>query len=90
MCRYRNGTVYDHPTTLDVDPTKPNATITLRQYFIDWRNPDAAAFFTAAVVNATLSHGVDATFTDDREGVRQPLFWSQRSECDWNPGNAPV
>jgi hypothetical protein len=39
------------------------------QFFIDWRNPDAAAYFVGAIVNVTLLPGVDATFTDDREGL---------------------
>ena len=34
-----NRSVFDHPVTMAVDGTR---NITLRQYFIDWRNMDAA------------------------------------------------
>lgn len=54
---HKNGTIYNQPRE-EGD-----------QYFIDWRNPDAAAYFVAAIVNTTLQAGVDATFTDDRDGV---------------------
>jgi hypothetical protein len=36
---HSNGSVFNHPVTIPVDATK---NITLRQYFIDWRNMDAA------------------------------------------------
>lgn len=39
------------------------------QFFIDYRNPAAAAFFIDSIVNVTIDLGVDATFTDDRDGV---------------------
>ena len=39
------------------------------QYFIDWRNTEAAAYFVSSITNATTQPGVDVTFTDDREGV---------------------
>ena len=41
----------------------------MNQYFIDWRNPEAAAYFVSAIVNSTLVPGVDGTFTDDEQGV---------------------
>lgn len=41
----------------------------LRQYFVNWSNPDAAEYFVAATVNATCVEGVDATFTDDSPGI---------------------
>jgi hypothetical protein len=41
----------------------------LSQFFIDWRNPNASTYFINAIVKATQADGVDATFTDDREGV---------------------
>ena len=53
----KNGTIYNEPRA-EGD-----------QFFIDWRNMDAAAYFVGAIVNATLQDGVDATFTDDREGI---------------------
>ena len=53
---HKNGTVYnDHRSQGD-------------QYFIDWRNPDAAAYFVAAIVNRTVELDEDLTFTDDRDG----------------------
>ena len=51
------GTVFNHPI--------PHG----NQYFIDWRNTEAAAYFVSSIVNATTQPGVDITFTDDREGV---------------------
>ena len=63
-----NGSVFDHPTSMVVDPGS-NASMSFRQYFIDWRTPDAAAYFVEAIVNATLADGVDATFTDDNVGI---------------------
>ena len=59
--RWPNGSVYNHVTMLD--------NLTLNQHYRDWRNAEAAAYFVGAIVNSTLLDGVDATFTDDREGV---------------------
>lgn len=53
----KNGTIYNEPRA-EGD-----------QYFIDYRNASAAAYFVSAIVNSTLAPGVDLTFTDDREGV---------------------
>jgi len=53
----KNGTIYNEPRA-EGD-----------QYFIDWRNADAAAYFVGAIVNLTLLDGVDLTVTDDREGI---------------------
>ena len=39
------------------------------QFFIDYRNPAAAAYFVDSIVNVTVALDVDATFTDDRDGV---------------------
>jgi hypothetical protein len=40
------------------------------QYFIDWRNIDAAAYFVDSIVRlATSDAAVDGTHTDDREGL---------------------
>ena len=39
------------------------------QHRSQWRNLDAAAYFVSAIVNATLQDGVDATWTDDPNGV---------------------
>ena len=60
--RHPNGSVVNMPRQAN----SPNGPIgpTLNQFFIDWRNPDAAAYFVAAIVNSTLVDGVDATFTD--------------------------
>ena len=54
--QWPNGTVFDQPRAEG------------SQYFIDWRNADAAAYFVASIVNATVDLGVDLTFTDDRDG----------------------
>lgn len=68
--RFPNGSVYD-----DVRQPPGGAPGTqqpmpwLSQWFIDWRNPDAAAYFVGAIVNASFLPGVDGTFTDDSEGV---------------------
>ena len=61
-----NDTVYDLPRTVG-----PASTTLLSQWFIDWRNPDAAAYFAEAIVNSTYLEGVDATFTDDLPGAGQ-------------------
>ena len=52
----KNGTVFDQPRAEG------------SQYFIDYRNPAAAAYFVASIVNATVALGADLTFTDDRDG----------------------
>ncbi len=39
------------------------------QYFIDWRNPDAAAYFVGSIVRVVSDPAVDGTHTDDREGL---------------------
>jgi hypothetical protein len=54
---HKNGTIYNQPRA-EGD-----------QFFIDWRNTDAFNYFIGAIVNKTMSLGVDLTFTDDREGV---------------------
>ena len=53
----KNGTIYNQPRE-EGD-----------QYFIDYRNADAAAYFTGSIVNATVQLGADLTFTDDRDGI---------------------
>ncbi len=53
----KNGTIYNEPRA-EGD-----------QYFIDYRNSDAASYFIAAIVNTTLKYNVDLTFTDDRDGI---------------------
>ena len=53
----KNGTIYD-------DPRMEGS-----QYFIDYRNADAASYFVGAIVNTTINLGVDLTFTDDRDGI---------------------
>lgn len=62
--RYQNGTVFSHPRRI-----RPGMGPVLRQYFIDWRNPQATAYFVHAIVAATTAPGVDATFADDSPGV---------------------
>ena len=61
--RFPNGSVYDDvmgPVRPDpARPDQPNTTFS--QYFIDWRNRDAAAYFVAAIVTATFLPGVDGT-----------------------------
>lgn len=54
---HKNGTIYNEPRA-EGD-----------QYFIDYRNADAAAYFVASIVNATVALGADLTFTDDRDGI---------------------
>ena len=40
------------------------------QFFIDWRVPEAAAYFVSSLVDLILSNpAIDGTFTDDREGL---------------------
>lgn len=53
----KNGTIYNEPRA-EGD-----------QFFIDYRNNDAAAYFVASIVNATVALGADLTFTDDRDGI---------------------
>eukprot|EP00040_Diaphanoeca_grandis_P039805 m.5018 g.5018 ORF g.5018 m.5018 type:complete len:391 (-) comp3944_c0_seq1:269-1441(-) len=62
--KYTNGSVFNHQihAHAELGPL-------LNQWFIDWRNPDAAAYFAEAILNATFLPGVDATFTDDLPGV---------------------
>eukprot|EP00912_Choanoflagellata_sp_UC4_P001391 UC4_evm1s865 len=65
---YPNGTVLNTPRTY----TRCNTTSPLlSQWYIDWRNTDAADYFVGAIVNATFLGGVDATFTDDLPGFPQ-------------------
>jgi len=53
----KNGTIYNaHRAEGD-------------QYFIDYRVPEAAAYFVSSIVNATVFYNVSLTFTDDRDGV---------------------
>lgn len=66
--RYPNGTVFEVSTQAHDINRKPTGPL-LRQYWIDWRNADAAAFYVDAIVNATLQPGVDATFSDDSVGL---------------------
>ena len=61
--RWPNGSVYEHNTTIG------GLNLSFSQRYIDWRNPETAAYFVGAIVNATHQPGVDCTFTDDREGV---------------------
>jgi hypothetical protein len=53
----KNGTIYNEPRA-EGD-----------QFFVDYRNADAAAYFVGSIVNATVDLGVDLTFTDDRDGI---------------------
>jgi hypothetical protein len=39
------------------------------QYFIDYRNADAAAYFTRAILTTLVDNDIDGTFTDDRDGI---------------------
>lgn len=39
------------------------------QYFIDWRNADAAAYFVSSILGVLSDPAVDGTHTDDREGL---------------------
>jgi len=66
--RFQNGSVYDNKR--EPPSGTPNQPMpTLSQWFIDWRNRDAAAYFVAAIVNASSLPGVDGTFTDDSAGA---------------------
>lgn len=61
---------YPNGTVLDIQRRAPgNRGPLLSQWFIDWRNVDAAAYFVEAIVNSTFLDGVDATFTDDLTGA---------------------
>lgn len=53
----KNGTIYNEPRN-EGD-----------QFFIDYRNSDAAAYFVGSIVNVTVALDVDLTFTDDRDGI---------------------
>ena len=66
--RYPNGTVYND---LRQPPAgaKGQPMPWLSQWFIDWRNADAADYFVTAIVNSTFLPGVDGTFTDDATGA---------------------
>merc|ERR1711988_1025820 len=66
--RFKNGSVYNQIRQPPGGaPEQPMPW--LSQYFIDWRNPDAQAYFVGAIVNSTFLPGVDGTFTDDSQGV---------------------
>ena len=67
--RFINGSVFNHPLQLRNRSTGRGEGPWLRQYFINWSNPDAAAYFVAATTDATAVDGVDATFADDATGV---------------------
>jgi hypothetical protein len=68
--RFQNGSVYDVALTVRPDPARPQQpSPTFSQYFIDWRNRAAAAYFVGAIVNASFLPGVDGTFTDDSNGA---------------------
>jgi hypothetical protein len=66
---YKNGTVFNTPRTEGMFAGNPWPNQTMRQWIIDWRNPEAAEYFVSAILNSTFLHGVDATFTDDLPGV---------------------
>ena len=66
--RYPNGSVYDDARQPPAGPLGQPMPW-LSQYFIDWRNEEAAAYFVGAIVHATFLPGVDGTFTDDSNGV---------------------
>jgi len=65
--RFKNGTVYDN-VRQPPGGGKGQPMPWLSQWFIDWRNEEAAAYFVGAIVNATFLEGVDGTFTDDSQG----------------------
>lgn len=54
---HKNGTIFNQPR-LEGD-----------QFFIDYRNPAAAAYFVRAVVTMLVDNDIDLVFTDDREGI---------------------
>jgi hypothetical protein len=54
---HKNGTIYNQPRA-EGD-----------QFFIDYRNADAARYFVEAVVALLVDNDIDATFTDDRDGI---------------------
>jgi hypothetical protein len=54
---HKNGTIYNQQRA-EGD-----------QFFIDYRNADAAAYFVRAIVTQLVDNGIDATFTDDRDGI---------------------
>ena len=54
---HKNGTIYNnHRSEGD-------------QYFIDWRNAEAAAYFVDSILRVVSNPAVDGTHTDDREGL---------------------
>lgn len=68
--RFPNGSVYTTYTQArGPPPHRPVIGPQMREYYIDWRNPEAAAYFVDAIVNTTMAPGVDATFTDDSWGL---------------------
>lgn len=67
---FANGTVYDLKRLPPSDPARPKQPMPmLSQWFIDWRNRDASAYFVGAILNSTFLPGVDGTFTDDSQGA---------------------
>jgi hypothetical protein len=63
--RFPNGSVFDNKRKAHSEDDGP----LMSQWFIDWRNPDAAAYFVGSIVNSTRLNGVDATFSDDAPGT---------------------
>ena len=80
--RYANRSVYD-------DEREPPAGAQgqlipwLSQWFIDWRNAEAAADFVAATVDSTFLDGVDGTVTDDSQGapISDPSCGTSCHQC---------
>ena len=62
--RFPNGSVVDHARQV-----RAGQGPWLRQFFTNWSNPEAAAYFVAAMTNATAVDGVDSSFTDDSPGI---------------------
>ena len=52
----KNGTIYNEKRSQG------------DQFFIDWREPAAAAYFVSSIVDTLVALDVDMTFTDDRDG----------------------
>uniref|UniRef100_A0A7S4IGH6 Uncharacterized protein n=2 Tax=Odontella aurita TaxID=265563 RepID=A0A7S4IGH6_9STRA len=68
--RYPNGTAYDVRRKPPPDVHNPNQPLPiLSQWFVDWRNRDAAEYFVASILEASSLPGVDGTFTDDARGA---------------------
>ena len=63
----KNGTVYNEPIEFG------------DQYFWDYRNPEAAAYFVSSVVKSLDSPYVDGTFTDDVGGLPEEHKNAQRN-----------